>query len=182
MAGEPGTVDSVRRTVLKTACIGAAGVATVAFSSLGLAVAAGEEEDMALIRRLTGKTPAQSDRVRLEMPPVFANGYTVPMALEVDSPMTDADHVRSVRVFAPRNPLVEVAGFRFTPQSGRARISTRSWLVPRESVNHPTTPVTRWVRPARPSPGSRSRTNSSTRQFATSWAPCRAAVRAIVPH
>jgi len=39
-----------------------------------------------------------------------------------------------VRVFAPRNPLVEVAGFHFTPRSGRARISTRIRLAQPQDV------------------------------------------------
>ena len=38
------------------------------------------------------------------------------------------------------------------------------------------TPVTRWVRPSRPSPGSGSSSSSSTRQLATTCAPLRAAM------
>jgi sulfur-oxidizing protein SoxY len=48
--------------------------------------------------------------------------------------MTEADHVRSVRIFAPKNPLIEVAGFRFTPQSGRASVSTRIRLAAPQHV------------------------------------------------
>src|SRR5882724_7962647 len=98
MAGKTRIVGPTRRTVLKAACVSTIGFATTTLSSLAIAVAA--DEEMELVRRLTGKTPTESDRVRLEMPPVFANGYTVPLALEVDSPMTEADHVRLVRVFA----------------------------------------------------------------------------------
>ena len=47
------------------------------------------------------------------------------MDLHVDSPMTEDDHVRSVRVFAPENPIIEVAGFNFVPQRSVARVSTR---------------------------------------------------------
>ena len=86
---------------------------------------AAEDDLLDLVKRLTGRVPVESPRLRLELPAVFSNGYTVPMALEVESPMTEADHVRSVRVLAPRNPIIEVALFRFTPQSGRARVSTR---------------------------------------------------------
>ena len=39
--------------------------------------------------------------------------------------MTENDHVRSVRVFAPENPITEVARFNFVPQSSVARVSTR---------------------------------------------------------
>jgi sulfur-oxidizing protein SoxY len=78
-----------------------------------------------LITRLTGKTPAWSDRVRLDMPRVFPNGYSVPLALAIDSAMTEAEHVRRARVFAPRNPLIEVAAFQFIPQRSEPRVSTR---------------------------------------------------------
>jgi sulfur-oxidizing protein SoxY len=59
------------------------------------------------------------------MPSKFPSGYTVPLSLEIDSPMTEADHVRHVRVFAPRNPLTEVARFQFVPGRSEPRVSTR---------------------------------------------------------
>lgn len=90
--------------------------------------------DDALLRRLTGTVPIESPRVRLVMPPAFGNGYTVPLVLDVDSPMTDADHVRQVRVFAPKNPIVLVAGFGFTPASGQAHVSTRIRLAEPQTV------------------------------------------------
>ena len=68
------------------------------------------------------------------MPAVFPNGYTVPLSFDVDSPMNEADYVRHVRVLAPRNPLIEVADFRFTPRSGRARVSTRIRLAEPQNV------------------------------------------------
>jgi sulfur-oxidizing protein SoxY len=78
-----------------------------------------------LIKQLTGKTPAESDRLHLTMPRVFPNGYTVPLTLEVDSPMTEFDHVRHIRVVAPRNPLIEVATFHFIPLRSKPCVSTR---------------------------------------------------------
>lgn len=89
---------------------------------------------MTLVERLTGKTPTPSDRVRLTMPKTFPNGYTVPLAFDVDSPMTDADHVRYVRVLAPKNPLIEVATFYFTPGRSRANVSTRIRLAKSQFV------------------------------------------------
>jgi len=78
-----------------------------------------------LTERFFGRPAAESDRIHLVMPAKFPTGYTVPMSLDVDCPMTDADHVREIRVFAPENPLVEVAGFHFFPQRSPARVSTR---------------------------------------------------------
>jgi sulfur-oxidizing protein SoxY len=68
------------------------------------------------------------------MPPVFGNGYTVPLSLEVDSPMIQTDYVRVVHVLAPRNPIIIVGSFQFTPQSGRARVSTRIRLAEPQNV------------------------------------------------
>lgn len=85
-----------------------------------------DADDMpALIKRLTGKTPTESDRLHLKMPGTFPNGSTVPLSLAIDSPMTENDHVRYIRVVAPRNPLIEVATFHFAPQRSQPRVSTR---------------------------------------------------------
>jgi sulfur-oxidizing protein SoxY len=109
-----------RRDVLVA---GSAGLATAVLVPPGSAKAG--DEAIGLIERLIGRTLTESDRLRLEMPAVFPTGYTVPMTLEVDSPMTELDHVRYVRVFAPKNPIIEVVGFRFAPQRSIARVSTR---------------------------------------------------------
>lgn len=112
-----------RRAVLQGLSGGGVGLASVALVSQRSVTV--DDEATELVKRLTGRIPTESNRVRLDMPAVFPNGYTVPMSLEVVSPMTEADHVRHVRVLAPRNPLIEVADFRFTPRSGRARVSSR---------------------------------------------------------
>ncbi len=112
-----------RRALLAATGVGGAGLTGVA---LLLALRArADDEASELLQRLTGRVPTASSRVRLLMPSSFPSGYTVPLTLEVDSPMTEADHVRRVRVIAPRNPIIEVADFHFTPQSGRAHVSTR---------------------------------------------------------
>jgi sulfur-oxidizing protein SoxY len=111
-----------RRDVLMAGCVGSAALASPLFSP-GRARA--QDETMELVERLTGRTATMSDRLHLVMPAVFPTGYTVPMDLDIDSPMTEDDHVRRIRVFAPRNPLLEVAGFNFVPQHSIARVSTR---------------------------------------------------------
>jgi sulfur-oxidizing protein SoxY len=116
-----------RRDVLMAACVGSAALAS-AFPSPGSARAqddAAQDNTMDLIERLTGQTPTLSDRLHLMMPSVFPTGYTVPMDLDIDSPMTADDHVRRIRVFAPQNPLIEVANFNFFPERSIARVSTR---------------------------------------------------------
>jgi sulfur-oxidizing protein SoxY len=120
---ETDTANFTRRAVLTAAAAAGAGLAGGVFIS---SVDANDsDDDVAIVRQLTGKAPLESDRVHLVMPRTFPNGYTVPLSLEIDSPMTEADHVRQVRVFAPRNPLIEVARFRFVPQRCESRVSTR---------------------------------------------------------
>jgi sulfur-oxidizing protein SoxY len=78
-----------------------------------------------VVKGLIGRDATWSDRIHLTLPRVFPNGYTVPLTLQVDSAMTASDHVRQVRVLAPRNPLVEVATFHFVPGRSQAEVSTR---------------------------------------------------------
>jgi sulfur-oxidizing protein SoxY len=68
------------------------------------------------------------------MPRYFPNGYTVPLTLTIDSPMTEADHVRYVRVLAPLNPIIEVAAFHFVPQRSEPHVSTRIRLAGPQDV------------------------------------------------
>jgi sulfur-oxidizing protein SoxY len=92
------------------------------------------DEAAELIKRLTGKTATASDRLHLVMPRTFPNGYTVPLNVDIDSPMTENDYVRYVRVVAPRNPLIEVATFHFVPQLSQPRVSTRIRLAEPQDV------------------------------------------------
>ena len=52
-----------------------------------------DDETLQLVERFFGRTATESDRIHLVMPKTFPTGYTVPMSLDVDSPMTEADHV-----------------------------------------------------------------------------------------
>jgi sulfur-oxidizing protein SoxY len=116
-----------RRELLST---GVAGLATTIIVSPARA----SDETTGLIERLTGKIPMESDRLHLAMPRTFPTGYTVPLTIEVDSPMTEDDHVKRVRVVAPRNPLIEVATFHFLPQCSQPRVSTRIRLAEPQNV------------------------------------------------
>ena len=118
MVENPATISLTRRAMLTATCVGGA-------SLVSLPSALAIDDDVKLIRQLTGKIPIESDRVHLVMPPVFPNGYSVPLALDIDSPMTETDYVRYVRVLAPRNPIIDVATFYFAPQRGEPRVSTR---------------------------------------------------------
>ena len=111
-----------RRDVLMAGCSGSA---VFACAFLTPPDASAGDEVMDFVEGLAGGTLTLSDRVHLIMPARFPTGYTVPLELVVDSSMTMDDHVRRVRVFAPENPLIEVAGFNFAPQRSVAHVSTR---------------------------------------------------------
>jgi sulfur-oxidizing protein SoxY len=118
MVENTATISLTRRALLTATCVGGA-------SLVSLPSALAIDDDVKLIQQLTGKIPTESDRVHLAMPPVFPTGYSVPLALDIDSPMTETDYVRYVRVLAPRNPIIDVAAFYFPPRRSEPRVSTR---------------------------------------------------------
>jgi len=79
----------------------------------------------AMIAKVTGGAPLGRGRVQLEIPVLADNGNSVSLRVGVDSPMTAADHVKSIHLFAPRNPRPNLANFYFGPGAARAQVSTR---------------------------------------------------------
>ena len=73
-------------------------------------------------------------RVTVSIPAISENGYSVPLGIEVDSPMTREDHVRELVVISQSNPLPVIARFQFGPRSGRAKVSTRVRLADSQRV------------------------------------------------
>jgi sulfur-oxidizing protein SoxY len=86
------------------------------------------------IRKVTGSAKINQGKVTLELPPLVENGHVVPLAVKVDSPMTEASHVKAIHVFTEKNPLPEVASFRLGPRAGRAHIATRVRLADSQTV------------------------------------------------
>jgi sulfur-oxidizing protein SoxY len=78
-------------------------------------------------------TPSEG-RITLDLPQIAENGNTVPLTVEVDSPMSEADYCKAVHIFAEGNPLPNVASFRFTPACGQAFASTRIRLAKTQNV------------------------------------------------
>ncbi len=124
--------DPDRRSLL--VAIGAGGLAVVAMTLVPRAVLADTAAMKEAMKARVGDTVAQAGRISLELPQIAENGNTVPIAIEVDSPMTEQDYVKAVHVFAEQNPLPNVATFRFTPRSGRARAATRIRLRKTQNV------------------------------------------------
>ncbi len=92
-------------------------------------------QDLApLIRAVVGDAAPKSGRIRITLPQLAENGNSVPLELNVDSPMTEAEHVRSLHVFAERNPRPLIASFHLGPHAGRARVTTRIRLAGSQRV------------------------------------------------
>ncbi len=98
---------------------------------MALATAAQVEDELKKI--MGGKTAAEG-RVKLDLPAIAENGLVVPITVDVESPMTDADHVKAVHIFADGNPLPGVCSFYFTPAAGRASASTRIRLAQTQNI------------------------------------------------
>ena len=79
----------------------------------------------AALKAHTGGAPLREGKVKIEMDLLVENGNAVPISVSVASPMTAADHVKSIAVFNERNPQREVAQFTLSPRSGRASVATR---------------------------------------------------------
>jgi sulfur-oxidizing protein SoxY len=77
------------------------------------------------IAELTGGAELQKGRINITLPKVTDQGRFVPIRVAVDSPMTEADHVKAIHIVAERNPTPEVASFRLTSANGKAEVSTR---------------------------------------------------------
>ena len=121
VAGRRKPGGCTRRALLTAAVAGGAGLAGVTLAS----PLSANDDAREVIKQLTGKTATDSDRIQLIMPRQFPTGSAVPLTLVINSPMTEADHVRQVRLLAPQNPIIEVAHFNFTPGRSGARVSTR---------------------------------------------------------
>ena len=78
------------------------------------------------IRKVVGDAKVQPGKVKLDLPPLIDNGNTVPLSVTVESPMTEADHVKAIHVFTEKNPQPFVMSAPLGPRAGRARLATRA--------------------------------------------------------
>ena len=107
-----------------------AGVAMVAIRP----AMATPENLAAAIRDTFGAHPLRPGRVALEMPRLAENGAVVPATVRVESPMTEADHVVAIHLFAEKNPLPRMLEVRLGPHNGVAVVSCRVRLATTQTV------------------------------------------------
>jgi sulfur-oxidizing protein SoxY len=121
--------DLSRRSALR------AGAAAVFACVLAPHLASATTKDVeAELAKLYGDRKPAEGKVKIDAPQIAENGLVVPITIEVDSPMTEASHVKAVHVFADGNPLPGVVSYRFTPACGKAMASTRMRLAQTQNV------------------------------------------------
>ena len=103
----------------------AAAVTALLSATAGTAWAKGLDE---AVMKAIGDAKPTEGRVSLQLPDIAENGNTVPFSVTVESPMTDKDYVKTVHVFASKNPNPNVASFHFSPMSGKASAKSRMRL------------------------------------------------------
>jgi sulfur-oxidizing protein SoxY len=109
-------------------------IAGFAVTVLPIAAAATPETMAAAIKQVTGDAALRPGRVTLDIPPLVENGNTVPLTVTVDSPMTEADHVKAIHVFNEKNPQPHVFDARLSPRNGKAVVGTRIKLADAQKV------------------------------------------------
>jgi sulfur-oxidizing protein SoxY len=86
------------------------------------------------IKKLYGDKKMLDGKIKLDLPQIAENGLVVPVTIEIDSPMTEADHVKTVHVFADGNPLPGIVTYTFSPACGKAAAATRMRLAQTQNV------------------------------------------------
>lgn len=107
----------------------------IAISALPLSPAHADTAQLQAAKlKLFGDRPVTEGRVDITIPPISENGFSVPLQVTVDSPMSEADHVRTIAVLSPRNPVAELVQFHLGPRAGVADVSTRIRLAGTQSI------------------------------------------------
>jgi sulfur-oxidizing protein SoxY len=121
--------EGSRRDLMRVA--GLAAIAAILAPRMTFAAAS---DVAAELKKLYGDRAPAPGRIRLDVPFIAENGLAVPIEVDVESPMTPADHVKTVHVFADGNPLPGVVTYRFTPECGKATASTRIRLAQTQNI------------------------------------------------
>jgi sulfur-oxidizing protein SoxY len=119
-----------RRNFIKGICAVSAVAATMAPSTL-LAKDAKPKSanaltyDAAVAAITAGKAVTDSDKVTLTVPEIAENGAVVPVKVNVESPMTEADHVKTIHVLTTKNGNARCADVMLTPMNAKGYFATR---------------------------------------------------------
>jgi sulfur-oxidizing protein SoxY len=129
-------VQTSRRVWLQhSARLGLAWAALQAWPARAQKMESGQLQTLAqMLDPITQGAKLLEQDVRITAPILADNGSLVPMTVQVQSPMTAADHVTHLYLLSQRNPVTRMALFTLGPWNGRAEISTRVRLAGSQAV------------------------------------------------
>ena len=105
--------------------IGIVGLVPLIFSKARPTAAAVADKLLPLVHEVTeGKNP-KVGRVKLTLPMITESGNSVPLKVQVESPMTADNYVKSIHILSEKNPRPVIARFYLNSRSGKAEIRTR---------------------------------------------------------
>lgn len=81
-----------------------------------------------------GKAVTDSDKIKLTVPEIAENGAVVPVKIHVESPMTEADHVKAIHVLSTKNGNARCADIMLTPMNAKGYFATRIKLAGTQDV------------------------------------------------
>ncbi len=92
------------------------------------------EDFQKLLAALTQGAKIERGRIQLTIPRLADNGHSVPLKINVDSAMSERDHVKMLLILSPRNPRPLVAKMFFSPRSTKINLTTRVRLNGSQSI------------------------------------------------
>ncbi|MSP20848.1 MAG: thiosulfate oxidation carrier protein SoxY [Alphaproteobacteria bacterium] len=127
MQAENRFLNPNRRTLLVSAGLGVVGAITAGTPKIARADGAITlpKRVVDILEQNVGKGEYFFGALWMELPIIAESGLSVPVTLQVETKMTEADHVRRMMVFAPDNPEATIADYIMGPRAGKAEISTR---------------------------------------------------------
>ncbi|RDJ20938.1 sulfur oxidation protein SoxY [Bosea caraganae] len=131
----PISPHSRRPEGLSRRAVVAGGVAAVGLAALPPRAQAEDLQPLAeLIARITEGAVPKRGKITLDIPQLVENGNSVDVKITVESPMTEADHVRWIHLIADKNPFPDMARFHLGPRCGRAEVATTLRLAASQKV------------------------------------------------
>ncbi|MFA5958242.1 thiosulfate oxidation carrier protein SoxY [Hyphomicrobium sp.] len=84
--------------------------------------------------RIVGTATPVDGKIAVDLPETADNGNFVPITIAIESPMTDADHVKAIHLLSTANPHAHVATFHLAPVNAVARVQSRMRLAKTQDV------------------------------------------------
>ncbi len=89
----------------------------------------------AAVKAITGgKEVKESDKVKLTVPEIAENGAVVPVKVNVDHPMEEANYVKAIHVLNTKNGNTRCVDVMLTPANGKGYFATRVKLSSTQEV------------------------------------------------